>query len=101
MSRMLMRLAPSQAGGRLLSGIVIGGGSSSTSGTGVPSAFVKSGPFNPAVTVPQLEGGIPARGVTVQQVTRLRVKKNAPTARRIPTTIRTISIVEGRPNLVF
>src|SRR5215207_4438785 len=101
MSRILMRLAPSQAGGRLLSGIVMGGGSSSTLGTAVPSVVVMLGPFNPAVTVPQFAGGAPSKGVIVQQVTRLRTKKKLPTARRIPTVIKAICSAAGRPNLIF
>src|SRR5687768_13446074 len=100
MRRTLMRLAPSHAGGRLLSGIAIGGGRSSTFGTGVPSLFVNSGPFNLSVTVPQLAGGRPARGVIVQHVTRPRVKRKPPTAKRMPATMRMICVMEGRRNLI-
>jgi len=102
MRRTLIRLAPSQAGGKLLSGISTGGaGSSSIPGTGVLSSFVKSGPLNPAVTVPQLEGTIPGKGVILQQVTRLRTKKKPPTARISPTTMKIICVIEGRANLMF
>jgi hypothetical protein len=79
----------------------MGGGRSSTEATGVPSAFVKVGPFTPSVIVPQLAGALPGRGVIVQQVTRPRVKKNPPTARRTPTTATITCIVDGCRNLMF
>ena len=45
---------------------------------GVPCSSVNTGPVKPAVTVPQSEGGVPGKGVIVQQVTIPRTKKNPP-----------------------
>src|SRR6266498_2402610 len=96
---MVIRLAPSQAGGKLLFGISMGGGGAWTSGTGVPSLF-KTNLSNPAVTVPQVEGVMPGRGVIVQQVTRPRTRKKVPRARSNPTTMKMICAIEGRRNLM-
>src|SRR5512139_38439 len=100
MIRTLMRLAPSQAGGKLLSGTVMGGGNSCGAfATGVPSSFsVKPDPLE---SVPQFEGGLPGRGVIVQQVMKLRTRKKLAIARTSPTTMRIICITEGRPHLMF
>src|SRR5919106_1103497 len=66
--RTVIRLAPSQAGGKFDSGTVIGGGRSSMLGTGLPSSVI-TGPLFPEVTVPQEAGDIPGKGVILQQVT--------------------------------
>src|ERR1041384_7340142 len=100
MMRTVMRLAPSQAGGRLLSGTWTGGGNAVALGIGVPCSFnVKLS--RPLVTVPQFDGAKPGKGVSVQQVIRPRTKKKPPTARSIPTAIKTICTTEGRPNFMF
>src|SRR5688572_13839023 len=79
-NKTLIRLAPSQAGGRSDSGILIeGGGSTSDVATGVPS-MLRIGPSFPAETVPQLAGAVPGRDVIVQQETIPRIKKNPPSA---------------------
>src|SRR5687767_11480282 len=100
MIRMVMRLAPSHAGGKSEAGIVIGSGRSSTLGRGVPSA-VKTGPFSPAVTVPQEAGGIPGKGVIVQQVAMPRTRKNPPMINATAATQKMICAGVGRPNLMF
>src|SRR5215471_7587413 len=97
-----MRLPPSQAGGRLLSGMLLmgGGGAFCSVAIGVPCSLI-TGPANPLETVPQVEGGLPANGVIVQQVTRLRIKKKPPNARMATATQKIIPIVEGRFSLMF
>src|SRR6266516_7186979 len=100
MSKTLIRLAPSQAGGRSLSGAVIGGGKVVASGIAVlPASNV--GPFSPAVTVPQFAGAMPGKDVIVQQVTRPRTKKKPPTARSTPATMKIICAIARRPSLMF
>src|SRR5688500_4475558 len=101
--RMVIRLAPSQAGGRSEAGMVIGSGRSSTLGRGVPSA-VTIGPFTPAVTVPQEAGGIPGKGVIVQQVAKPRTKKNPAMVNATAATQKMICAAAGRPkrpHLIF
>src|SRR6187549_2802143 len=98
-----MRLAPSQAAGRLLSGMLLRGGgvaSPSLEATGVPSSLIV-GPIRPAVIVPQFEGGLPGRGVIVQQVTMLRTKTKPPIARTATTAQKIICLTEGLPSLMF
>src|ERR1051325_11281364 len=102
MIRTVIRLAPSQAGGRLLSGMVTVGGRSATGAILVPSALTV-GPVKPPVTVPQFDGGVPAKGVSVQQVMRPRAKKKAPmvTATAIPQKIICPRDRDKRPSLMF
>src|SRR5215207_8262397 len=100
MIRMVIRLAPSQAGGRSEAGIVIGSGRSSRLGRGVPSA-VSIGPLDPAVIVPQEAGGIPGNGVIVQQVAIPRTRKNPAMVNATAATQKMISAGAGRPNLMF
>src|SRR5689334_2608662 len=102
MTRTVIRLPPSQAGGKLLSGMVTVGGRSATGAILVPSALTV-GPVNPPVTVPQLDGGAPAKGVSVQQVTRPRTKKKAPMVRAMAIPQKIICPIdsEKRPSLMF
>src|SRR5215207_2185541 len=96
-----MRLAPSHAGGRLASGMLAaGGGGTTEAATGVPSSF-SAGPLTPAVIVPQVEGGIPGKGVIVQHVTMLRMKKNPITANTNAITQKMICTIESGPSFVF
>src|SRR5687768_15079031 len=81
--RTVIRLAPSQAGGKSDSGTEIGGGKSSTLVIGVPSSVVITGPLFSEVTVPQEAGGVPGNGVILQQVMRPRTRKKPPRAKRM------------------
>ena len=76
-------------------------GRSSMPGTGVPPSVVRLGPFNPAETVPHDEGGIPGRGVIVQQVTRLRTAMKPPTASASVTTQKMICPTDGIVIFIF
>src|SRR5512139_3272112 len=102
MSRTVMRLAPSQAGGRLLSGTVLlsGGGAFSAVAIGVPCSLIV-GPAKPAVIVPQSEGAMPGSGVIVQQVTRPLIKKKPPIATRATKPQKMSCPTLGRPSLMF
>src|SRR5258708_4072700 len=100
MIKMLIRLAPSQAGGKFDSGTLASGvGGTANVATGVP--LTKTGPPTPAVTVPHAEGGVPAIGVIVQQVTRLRTKKNPLIARTSMIAQKMICPKESGPNFMF
>src|SRR6266496_5178884 len=100
MIRTVIRLAPSQAAGKLLSGMLIAGGKSATGAIGVPCSL-SVGPVNPPVTVPQFDGVMPANGVIVQQVTMPRTKKKPPIPTAIATTQKIICPTKGRPSLMF
>src|SRR5258706_14867199 len=100
MIKTLMRLAPSQAGGKSDSGMLASGvGGTANVATGVP--LTNTGPPTPDMTVPHVEGDVPGNGVIVQQVTRLRTKKNPLTARTNTITQKMICPKESGPSFVF
>src|SRR5262245_58491583 len=98
MIKIVTRLAPSQAGGMSEAGMLTGGGGATVVAIGVPSAFVRTGPFTPPDTVPQLDGGMPGSEVIVQQVTIERMKTNPPTATRSTINPKMICTNERGPS---
>src|SRR5687767_8382320 len=101
MSRTVMRLAPSQAGGRLPSGILMAGGKSATGAIGVPCSLMVGSVSPLPLTVPQVEGAVPGNGVIVQQVTSPRTKIKPKTAAPVAIIQKMTRPADGRPSLIF
>ena len=97
MKRILMRLAPSQAGGSSATGATFGVGGRSTGTTSVPSGLKVPSPFD----WPQLAGAIPGRLVKFQHAVNLPAKTKAPTLKATVTTQKINCPMDNFGNFIF
>ena len=99
---MVMRLAPSQAGGKLLSGMVIAGRQFFNVGNRRSICSFSTGPSSPAVTVPQLAGGHARQGRDRPAGDKAAHKvKAAYSQDRLQPPKKMICAADGRPSLMF